>query len=80
MRAYLKQPEVQYALALRDYNASRGDAFHSRADIEKQVRKLGNEQATAFGLTARQREIARRKSEKLEMEIAQLKARSARCR
>jgi DNA invertase Pin-like site-specific DNA recombinase len=80
MRAYLKQPEVQYALALRDYNASRGDAFHSRDEIDKKLKQLGreqahyDEQATVFGLTPRQREIARRKSEKLEMEIAQLKA------
>ena len=62
------------------YTASRGDAFHSRDDIEKQVKKLGkeqahyDEQATAFGLTPRQREIARKKSEKLEMEMAQLNA------
>lgn len=79
MRAFLKQPEVQYALAMRDYNA-KGDATRNRGDIEKQVKKLGkeqahyDEQATEFGLTAKQREIARKKSEKLEREIAQLNA------
>lgn len=80
MRAYLRQPEVHYALAMEDYNMRRGTSMRSQGDIEKQVRALAkeqahyDEQATAFGLTARQREIARNKSEQLERRIAEAKA------
>lgn len=80
MRAYLKRPEVHYALALQDYNASRGSSLRSREEIEKQVREAGrkqahyDEQATAYDLTPKQRQIAKKKSEKLVWRIAELNA------
>jgi len=78
MRAYLKQPDVYYALALQDYNANRGSSMRNQADIEKQVREANkqqvhyDEQATEFGLSPRQREIARKKSQQLELRLAEL--------
>jgi DNA invertase Pin-like site-specific DNA recombinase len=80
MRAYLKRPDVHYALAVQDYNASRGSSMRGRADIEKQVREANkqqahyDEQATEFGLSQRQREIARKKSQQLELQLAELNA------
>lgn len=79
MKAYLKQPDVHYALAMQDYTASRGNA-HSRDDIEKQVKQLSkerahyNEQATEYELTNAQRHIARQKAQRLDMKIAELNA------
>ena len=80
MRDYLKQPQVHYALAVADYNASRGSSMRNRADIEKQARALAreqahyDEQATAYGLSPRQREIAKKKSHELELRIAEVNA------
>lgn len=80
MRNYLKQPEVHYALALQDYNASRGSEARSKADIEKEVRGLVKEQAhydkeaMAFRNSPRQREIARKESQQVELRIAELNA------
>lgn len=80
MRTYLKRPEVHYALALQDYNATRGASVRSKDEIEKQVRELVKEQlhydeeATAFRNTPKQREIARRKSKQLELKMAELNA------
>lgn len=80
MRAYLKRPEVHYALAVQDYNASRGSSKRSQGDIEKQVRALTkeqahyDEQATLFRNTSRQREVARKKAKQLELRIAELNA------
>ncbi len=80
MKNYLRQPDVHYALAMADYNASRGSSVRSHGDIEKQVRALAkeqahyDEQATAFRLTAKQREIARKKSRDLDLKIAELNA------
>jgi hypothetical protein len=80
MRRYLKQPDVHYALALQNYNASRGSSMRSGEEIERQVRALAkeqahyDEQATAYGLSPRQREIAKKKSEQLELRIAELNA------
>jgi DNA invertase Pin-like site-specific DNA recombinase len=80
MRAYLKRPDVHYALALEDYNGSRGSSMRGRAEVEKQLREAAreqahyDEQATAYGLSPRQREIARKKSEQLELRIAELNA------
>lgn len=80
MRAYLKRPDVHYSLAMQDYNAGRGPSKRSHGGIEKQVRALAkeqahyDEQATAFKLTAKQREIARKKSQQLVMQIAELNA------
>jgi len=80
MRDYLKRPEVYYALAMQDYNADRGSSTRSKEEIEKQVRQASkerahyDEQATEFGLTQCQREIARKKSEQLERRLAELNA------
>src|SRR5262249_36094191 len=74
------RPDVHYALALQDYNASRGSSMRNQVDIEKQVRALAkeqahyDEQATAYGLSPRQREIARKKSQQLELRMAELNA------
>jgi len=52
--------------------------MRNQADIEKQVREANkqqvhyDEQATEFGLSPRQREIARKKSQQLELRLAEL--------
>jgi site-specific DNA recombinase len=80
MRDYLRRPEVHYTLAMQDYNASRGPSKRGQGDIEKQVRALAkeqahyDEQATAYGLSAKQREIAKKKAQQLEQKLAQLNA------
>ena len=79
MKSYLKRPDAHYALAMEDYNASRGPK-RAHGEIEKQVRALTkehahyDEQATEFKLTPRQREIAKKKSRDLELQIAELNA------
>jgi DNA invertase Pin-like site-specific DNA recombinase len=80
MRAYLRRPDVYYSLALQDYNARRGSSQRGREEIEKLVKQASkeqahyDEQATEFGLSPRQREIARTKSQQLELRLAELKA------
>ena len=80
MRAYLRRPEVCYALALEDYNLSRGSSKRDRPELEKQVKETArrqmhyDEQVTAFDLTQRQREIAKKKSQELELKLAELNA------
>lgn len=80
MRSYLKRPEVHYAVAIENYNANRGSSKRSREEIEKEVRGLAkeqahyDEQATAYGLSPKQREIAKRKAEQLDRKTAELNA------
>ena len=80
MRAYLRRPDVYYALAMQDFNANRGPSARTKPDVEKLVKQARkeqahyDEQATQFGLTKRQQEIARRKSEQLERKLAELNA------
>jgi hypothetical protein len=80
MRDYLRRPEVHYALAMQDYNASNGPSSVSKEQIEKQVREALREQAhydaqaIAFDVTDKQRALARAKSHELELKLAELKA------
>jgi hypothetical protein len=80
MKDYLRRPDVHYALAMADYNASRGSSAQSPKAMEKQVRELArekahyDEQATAFELTPRQREIAKKKAHDLDLKLAELNA------
>jgi DNA invertase Pin-like site-specific DNA recombinase len=80
IREYLRRPEGHYALALADYNNSRGSAARDQRDIEKQVKQAAkeqehyDEQATLITLTPRQREIARKKAHQAELKFAELNA------